>query len=82
MRNIAIDHQAYTYEEKTVAFALAPPGAIGLNLALPILWQELVTTGKLEPLELWQALSSNPRQCLQQQPSTIEPGQSVDLVSL
>ncbi|MGL5076278.1 MAG: dihydroorotase, partial [Waterburya sp.] len=31
---IAIDHQAYTYEEKTVPFALAPPGVMGLQLAL------------------------------------------------
>ena len=77
---IAIDHQAYNYEEKTVAFALAPPGAIGLELALPLLWQKLVVSGRLEPLELWQALSSNPLQCLQQQPYRIASGQNANLV--
>ena len=68
---IAIDHQAYTYEEKTVPFGLAPPGAIGLEMALPLLWQELVETGKLSALELWQALSTNPLLCLQQKPLEI-----------
>ena len=68
---IAIDHQAYSYEEKTVAFSEAPPGAIGLQLALPILWQKFVTTKKWSALQLWQALSSNPQLCLQQTPNKI-----------
>ena len=68
---IAIDHQGYTYEEKTVAFSEAPTGAIGLQLALPILWQKFVTTQKWSALQLWQALSSNPLLCLQQTPNTI-----------
>lgn len=61
---IAVDHSPYTYEEKTVAFAEAPPGAIGLELALPLLWQNLVATGEFTALELWQALSSRPAQCI------------------
>jgi dihydroorotase len=67
---IAIDHSPYTYEEKTVAFGEAPPGAIGLELALPLLWQHLVVTGKLSALELWAALSTKPAQCLHQSPPT------------
>ncbi|MEO0926499.1 MAG: dihydroorotase, partial [Cyanobacteria bacterium J06643_13] len=77
---IAIDHQAYTYEEKTVAFALAPPGVVGLELALPLLWQRFVATGAWTALELWQALSHRPRQCLLQQPQAIASGNSADLV--
>ncbi|MDJ0594010.1 MAG: dihydroorotase [Pleurocapsa sp. MO_226.B13] len=77
---IAIDHQAYTYEEKTVPFALAPPGVVGLEIALPLLWQELVETEKLSGLELWQALSSHPRQCLQQKPLVISPKQETDFI--
>jgi dihydroorotase len=77
---IAIDHQAYTYEEKTVPFALAPPGVIGLELALPLLWQKLVNNNTWSALELWQALSSRPRQCLQQKPRAIAPQQSANLV--
>ncbi len=61
---IAIDHSPYTYAEKTVAFGEAPPGAIGLELALPLLWQLLVETATLSAPQLWQSLSSNPSQIL------------------
>jgi dihydroorotase len=67
---IAIDHSPYTYEEKTVAFGEAPSGSIGLELALPLLWQHLVVSGKLSALELWTALSTKPAQCLHQSPPT------------
>ncbi len=76
---IAIDHTPYTYEEKTVAFADAPPGAIGYELALPLLWQHLVETGEFTALELWQALSTNPAKCLQQQVNPITSGQKAEL---
>ncbi|GAB1544531.1 dihydroorotase [Scytonema sp. NUACC21] len=76
---IAIDHSPYTYEEKTVAFAEAPPGAIGFELALPFLWQHLVETGEFTALELWAALSTRPADCLQQKPSAIAPGQPVEM---
>ncbi len=76
---IAIDHSPYTYEEKTVAFAEAPPGAIGLELALPLLWQNLVETGEVSALELWRCLSTRPAECLQQTPAAISPGQPAEL---
>ncbi|XGV94593.1 MAG: dihydroorotase [Leptolyngbya sp. BL-A-14] len=76
---IAIDHTPYTYEEKTVAFAEAPAGAIGLEFALPLLWQALVETGKWSALELWRSLSQKPALCLQQKPATIAPGQPAEL---
>ena len=77
---IAVDHSPYTYEEKTVAFAEAPSGAIGLELALPLLWQAFVATNQWTALELWAALSQHPAQCLQQSPPTIEPGQKAEMV--
>jgi dihydroorotase len=61
---IAIDHAAYTYEEKTVAFGEAPAGAIGLQFALPMLWTELVETRLLSAVELWRSLSVQPAHCL------------------
>jgi dihydroorotase len=76
---IAIDHTPYTYEEKTVAFADAPPGAIGYELALPLLWQHLVETGEFTALQLWQALSTNPAKCLQQQVGSISSGVKAEL---
>ncbi|MFS8878066.1 MULTISPECIES: dihydroorotase [unclassified Synechococcus] len=70
---IATDHHPYTYEEKTLPFADAPPGAMGLELALPLLWQHLVATGSLTPLQLWSALSLYPARCLNLDPPTLTP---------
>lgn len=61
---IAVDHTPYTYEEKTVAFEVSPPGAIGLEFVLPVLWQELVVPGLLSATELWRSLSTGPARCL------------------
>lgn len=77
---IAINHQAYTYEEKTVSFAEAPPGVVGLELALPLLWQTFVATAQWSALELWQALSVNPRNCLNQSLTSIQTHQANELV--
>ncbi|WP_156800510.1 dihydroorotase [Thalassoporum mexicanum] len=63
---IAVDHTPYGYEEKELSFEAAPAGAIGLELVLPILWQKLVVQEQLSALELWQALSSKPAQCINQ----------------
>jgi dihydroorotase len=77
---IAIDHSPYTYEEKTLAFAETPPGAIGLELALPLLWQRFVSTREWTALELWQALSTKPQQCWRQQPLSCQVGEKAELV--
>ncbi|MEL4896609.1 dihydroorotase [Crocosphaera sp. Alani8] len=77
---IAVDHRGYTYEEKTVPFAEAPSGAIGLQLVLPLLWQTLVEKGSLSPLQLWKALSSNPRKCLGKVVNPIKAGHPLELI--
>jgi dihydroorotase len=71
---IAVDHVAYTYEEKTVAFGEAPNGALGLELALPMLWQGLVESGQLSAIDLWRALSSGAAGCIQQTIAPLESG--------
>lgn len=76
---IAVEHRPYTYEEKTVPFAEAPPGVIGLQTALPLLWHHLVKPGQLSALALWQALSTRPAQCLQQSPPLVAVGESAEL---
>lgn len=76
---IAIDHAPYTYEEKVQAFAEAPAGAIGLELALPLLWQNLVETGEFTALQLWQALSAKPALCLQENVTKIAAHQPAEL---
>lgn len=77
---IAVDHHAYTYEEKTVPFAEAPPGAIGLELALPLLWQEFIVSHQWSALQLWKALSLNPRKFLGQPVTPIKVGESPELI--
>jgi dihydroorotase len=77
---IAVDHSAYTYEEKTVAFSEAPMGAIGYELALSALWSGLVETGELSAIELWRSLSQNPTQCLNQSPESLKTGSNQSLV--
>lgn len=77
---IAIDHTPYTYEEKTVAFAESPPGAIGLELALPLLWTTLVESGQWTALELWNAVSVRPSQCLNQTPPQLAIGEPAEMV--
>lgn len=77
---IAIDHSPYTYEEKTVAFAESPPGAIGLELALPLLWQTLVASGQWTALGLWQRLSTAPARLLNQAPPAVTVGEKAELV--
>ncbi len=76
---IAVDHTPHTYEDKTVAFAEAPPGAIGLELALPLLWQSLVSSGNWSALNLWHCLSSQPAKCLHQSQVSLAPGQPAEL---
>jgi dihydroorotase len=77
---IAVDHTPHTYEDKTVGFPSAPPGAIGLELALAMLWHTFVTEGDWSPLTLVQALSTRPAACWNQPPPTIQPQQPAEMV--
>ncbi len=77
---IAIDHTPQAYEDKTVGFPSAPPGAIGLELSLGLLWDALVTRGDWSPLTLLQALSTNPAACWGQTPPTIQPQRPADMI--
>ncbi len=77
---IVVDHTPYTYEEKTVAFAQAPLGAIGYELILPLLWENLVNTGQINALKLWEALSTNPLRCLKQEPITLREGKKAEIL--
>ncbi|NJN23745.1 MAG: dihydroorotase [Acaryochloridaceae cyanobacterium RL_2_7] len=77
---IAVDHRAYTYEEKTVPFSQAPPGCPGYAIAFPLLWQSLVAEGAWSASTLWKAISTLPAQCLDQEPPTLEVGQVAEMI--
>lgn len=76
---IAIDHTPHTYEDKTVGFSSAPPGAIGLELAWPILWNRLVVEGDWSPLTLVRALSTAPAVLWGQDLPTLQPGSAAEM---
>ena len=76
---IAVDHSPYSYEEKTVSFAESPPGAIGLELVLPLLWQAFVEPNRWSALDLWRWLSLQPAQCLKQPPAQVAVGATAEL---
>ena len=77
---IAVDHTPHTYEDKTVAFGEAPTGAIGLEFALPLLWQFLVESGRWSALDLWRSFTTHSARCLNQSFPEISPGTAIDLV--
>jgi dihydroorotase len=60
---VASDHTPWTYEEKTLPFAQAPPGSISLEFTLPLLWNH-VRSGNLSAIQAWKSLSSSPRKIL------------------
>jgi dihydroorotase len=60
---IAVDHCAHSYEDKKVGFGEAPVGSIGLELALPVLWEKLILPGYLTALDLWRSLSCGASAC-------------------
>ncbi|MGA1626389.1 MAG: dihydroorotase, partial [Prochlorothrix sp.] len=71
---IAVDHTPCTYEEKTVAFGEAPAGAIGLELALAVLWHTFVAPGHWSAADLWHRLSIGPAQILGLAPPSLSSG--------
>lgn len=77
---IAVDHCVHTYEEKAIPFGIAPPGAVGLQLALPILWQTFVVPKRWTALQLWSYLSLNPARCLNIETATCQIGSPANLV--
>jgi dihydroorotase len=60
---IAVDHYAHSYEDKKVGFGEAPVGSIGLELALPVLWEKLVVPEHLTALDLLRGLSCGAAVC-------------------
>ncbi len=77
---IAVDHCAHTYEEKAIPFGIAPPGAVGLQLALPILWRSFVVTQRWSALQLWSYLSLNPARCMNIEIATCQIDAPANLV--
>ncbi|MCI9121769.1 MAG: dihydroorotase [Oscillibacter sp.] len=79
---IATDHAPHSEEEKSKGLRGSLNGVVGLECAFPVLYTELVKTGKV-PLEvLLNALCVNPRRIFGLPGGTIAAGQPADLTVL
>jgi len=75
---IATDHAPHAVHEKEVEFTAAPPGVLGFETALAVVL-ELVRAGRLTPLQLAAALSSNPARILQLNAGRLARGDAGDV---
>ena len=71
---IATDHAPHTREEKEVEFNLAPCGISGLETAVPLVWEHLVETGVLTPVQVAQKMALNPARIVGLPERTIRVG--------
>ncbi len=79
---IATDHAPHAAEEKAKGLRGSLNGVVGLECAFPVLYTELVKTGKV-PLEtILNALCVNPRRIFGLPGGKIEEGQPADLTVL
>lgn len=79
---IATDHAPHSAEEKSRGLRGSLNGVVGLECAFPVLYTELVETGKV-PLEtIVNALCTNPRRIFGLPGGAIEAGQIADLTVL
>ena len=61
---IATDHAPHHYDEKNVEFDLAPFGIVGLETAVPLVFDRLVHTGRIGLSRMVELLSVNPAKIL------------------
>lgn len=79
---VATDHAPHSAEEKSGGLRGSLNGVVGLECAFPVLYTELVKTGKV-PLEtILNALCVNPRRIFGLPGGKIEEGQPADLTVL
>jgi dihydroorotase len=57
---IATDHAPHPREEKEVEYSQAAWGISGLETAVPLIWEHLVETGKLTPVQVAAKMALNP----------------------
>jgi dihydroorotase len=76
---IATDHAPHAPEEKEVEFEYAPPGAIGLETAMPVIVTHLVKTGRMTLPEALALITCRPARVLGIPGGTLEQGTPADL---
>ncbi len=79
---IATDHAPHHYDEKLVEFDRAPFGIVGLETAVPLVFDRLVHAGRLSVTRMIELLSCNPAKILGVPGGTLADGSPADVTFL
>jgi dihydroorotase len=79
---IATDHAPHHVDEKMVEFDLAPFGIVGLETAVPIVFERLVHPGRISLRRMIELLSLNPARLLNVPGGTLGEGAPADITIL
>ncbi len=79
---IATDHAPHHADEKMVEFDHAPFGIIGLETAVPIVFDRLVHQGRIPLTRMIELLSVNPARLLKVRGGSLEEGAPADITVL
>src|SRR5687768_7666109 len=79
---IATDHAPHHADEKMVEFDRAPFGIVGLETAVPIVFDRLVHSGKITVRRMIELLSTNPARLLKLPGGTLAEGAPADVTIL
>lgn len=76
---IATDHAPHCRDEKETEYNVAPFGISGLETAVPLVWEHLVESKVLSPVELAQKMAWNPARILGLPERVIEVGAEANI---
>jgi dihydroorotase len=79
---IATDHAPHHADEKMVEFDRAPFGIVGLETAVPIVFDRLVHTGRISVARMIELLSVNPARVMNLPGGALTEGQAADITIL
>lgn len=79
---IATDHAPHTIEEKSKEYDKCPNGILGLETAAPLVYTNLVRTGKITFRQMEDFLSNNPRRLTRLPLNEIKVGNTANLAVL
>jgi dihydroorotase len=79
---IASDHAPHTPEEKAAGYEQAPPGVIGLETTLAVVWTCLVHQQRADAEMVVRALTVGPAEVLGLEAPALRPGARADVVLL
>jgi dihydroorotase len=79
---IATDHAPHHADEKLVEFDRAPFGIVGLETAVPLVFDRLVHTGRIRLVRMIELMSVNPARVLNLPGGSLAEGQPADITIL